>query len=112
MSLIVLDCEAPFGVGAPSVGDTTESGAVDVNGLRDGRVETFHGTDCSEDTGRQFRNWLDAGALWCSCQTIPARGSNRLVARSTISPSPPADPLPAISQSRREAPAHPRYRVF
>jgi hypothetical protein len=46
-TLIVVDCEAPFGVGAPSVGDMTEFGAVDVNALRDGRVETFHGTDCS-----------------------------------------------------------------
>ena len=56
--LIVVDCEAPFGVGAPSVGDMTEFGAVDVNALRDGRVETFHGTDCSEATFRQFREWL------------------------------------------------------
>ena len=36
----------------------TEFGAVDVNALQDGRVETFHGTDCSEDTFRQFREWL------------------------------------------------------
>jgi hypothetical protein len=55
---IVVDCEAPFGVGAPSVGDMTEFGAVDVNALQDGRVETFHGVDCSEDTFRQFREWL------------------------------------------------------
>jgi hypothetical protein len=40
-TLIVVDCEAPFGVGAPSVGDMTEFGAVDVTALRDGRVETF-----------------------------------------------------------------------
>ena len=33
---IVVDCEAPFGVGAPSVGDMTEFGAVDVNALQDG----------------------------------------------------------------------------
>ena len=58
-NLIVVDCEAPFGVGAPSVGDMTEFGAVDVNALRDGRVETFHGVDCSEDTFQQFRDWLD-----------------------------------------------------
>jgi hypothetical protein len=58
-NLIVVDCEAPFGVGAPSVGDMTEFGAVDVNALRDGRMETFHGVDCSEDTFRQFREWLD-----------------------------------------------------
>jgi hypothetical protein len=48
--LIVVDCEAPFGVGSPSVGDMTEFGAVDVNALREGRVETFHGVGCSEDT--------------------------------------------------------------
>ena len=55
---IVVDCEAPFGVGAPSVGDMTEFGAVDVNALQGGRVETFHGTDCSEETFRRFREWL------------------------------------------------------
>ena len=58
-TLIVVDCEAPFGVGAPSVGDMTEFGAVDFNALREGRTETFHGTDCSEETFRQFREWLD-----------------------------------------------------
>jgi hypothetical protein len=59
-TLVVVDCEAPFGVGAPSVGDMTEFGAVDVtvNALREGREETFHGTDCSEDTFRRFREWL------------------------------------------------------
>ena len=57
-TLIVVDCEAPFGVGAPSVGDMTDFGAVDFNALRDGRTETFHGTDCSEETFRQFREWL------------------------------------------------------
>ncbi len=45
--LIVVDCEAPFGVGSPSVGDMTEFGGVDVNALREGRVETFHGADCA-----------------------------------------------------------------
>src|SRR5438477_3228471 len=58
-NLIVVDCEAPFGVGAPSVGDMTEFGAVDVNALQDGRVETFHGVGCSEDTFRRFREWLE-----------------------------------------------------
>ena len=57
-TLIVVGCEAPVGVGAPAVGDMTEFGAVDVNAVRDGRVETFHGTDCSEDTFRHFREWL------------------------------------------------------
>ena len=52
---IVVDCEALFGVGAPSVGDMTEFGAVDVNALQDGRVETFHGVACSWDPFRQCR---------------------------------------------------------
>src|SRR5690349_20674762 len=69
-TLIVVDCEAPFGVGAPSVGDMTEFGAVDVNALRDGRVETFHGVDCSEDTFRQFREWLTSRMRRCSFQII------------------------------------------
>ena len=58
-TLIVVDCEAPFGVGAPSVGDMTEFGAVDVNALREGRTETFHGQDCSQDTFTRFREWLE-----------------------------------------------------
>ena len=57
-TLIVVDCEAPFGVGAPSVGDMTEFGAVDVNALRLTREETFHGTDCSEATFTAFYEWL------------------------------------------------------
>jgi hypothetical protein len=57
-TLIVVDCEAPFGVGSPSVGDMTEFGAVDVNALREGRTETFHGKDRSQDTFAQFREWL------------------------------------------------------
>ncbi len=65
---IVVDCGAPFGVGAPSVGDMTEFGAVDVNALQDGRVETFHGTDCSEDTFRQFREWLDSWLVRTACK--------------------------------------------
>jgi hypothetical protein len=32
----------------------TEFGAVDVNALREGRVKTFHGTDCFEHTFRLF----------------------------------------------------------
>ncbi len=58
-TLIVVDCEAPFGVGAPSVGDMTEFGAVDVNALREGHEETFHGVDCTEETFRRFREWLE-----------------------------------------------------
>lgn len=55
---IVVDCEAPRGVGAPSVGDMTEFGAVDVEALRLGQVETFHGRDCSEATFAEFERWL------------------------------------------------------
>ena len=58
-TLIVVDCEAPFGVGSPSVGDMTEFGAVDVNALRQGREETFHGLYCTEETFRRFREWLE-----------------------------------------------------
>jgi hypothetical protein len=58
-TLIVVDCEAPFGVGAPSVGDMTEFDAVDVNALREGRTETFHGKDRSRDTFTQFHAWLE-----------------------------------------------------
>jgi hypothetical protein len=57
MSLIVVDCEAPAGVGAPSVGDMTEFGAVDA--LQAGRLESFHGTDCSETTFRRFGEWRE-----------------------------------------------------
>ena len=45
--LIVVDCVAPFGVGAPSVGDMTEFGAVDVNALRDGREDLLALTQCT-----------------------------------------------------------------
>jgi len=36
-----------------------ESGAVDCNVLREGRVKAFHGVDCSEETFRRFREWLE-----------------------------------------------------
>ena len=42
MSLILVDCEAPFDVGSPAVGDMTEFGAVEFK-----TRETFHGRDCS-----------------------------------------------------------------
>ncbi len=53
MSLIFVDCEAPFGVGSPSVGDMTEFGAVEYK-----TGESFHGRDCSEETFREFGEWL------------------------------------------------------
>jgi hypothetical protein len=70
--MIVVDCEAPFGVGAPSVGDMTEFGAVDLNALREGRTETFHGTDCSEQTFRQFRECWNHGSPLSLSRTTPA----------------------------------------
>ena len=53
MTLIFIDCEAPFGIGAPSVGDMTEFGAVEF----DTRA-TFHGRDYSEETFVAFEEWL------------------------------------------------------
>jgi len=53
MALIFVDCEAPFGVGSPSVGDMTEFGAVQFK-----TKETFHGTDCTKETFRDFADWL------------------------------------------------------
>ena len=53
MSLIFVDCEAPYGVGSPSVGDMTEFGAVEYKSK-----EYFHGKDCSKETFEQFDKWL------------------------------------------------------
>lgn len=53
MRLIFVDCEAPFGVGSPAVGDMTEFGAVDCDSLK-----TFYGSDCSRATFDAFRVWL------------------------------------------------------
>lgn len=50
---IVVDREAPFGVGAPSVGDMTEFGAVDYE-----TGKAFHGHDCSKATFEAFEAWL------------------------------------------------------
>ena len=53
MSLYFVDCEAPYGVGSPAVGDMTEFGAVKYpNG------EEFHGEDCSLQTFLEFDGWL------------------------------------------------------
>ena len=56
-TLIVVDCEAPFGVGAPSVGDMTEFGAVDISRFRRTH-RNLPRHECSEETFRQFREWL------------------------------------------------------
>jgi hypothetical protein len=53
VSFIFVDCEAPFGVGSPAVGDMTEFGAVEYKSRR-----TFHGTDCSKFTFELFAAWL------------------------------------------------------
>lgn len=54
MSLIFVDCEAPLGVGSPSVGDMTEFGAVEYK-----THKVFHGTDCSKETFVAFDKWLN-----------------------------------------------------
>lgn len=53
MSLIFVDCEAPFGKGSPSVADMTEFGAVDYD-----TSDTFYGKDCSKETFDAFYQWL------------------------------------------------------
>lgn len=53
MSLIFVDCEAPFGKGSPAVTDMTEFGAVEFKSQ-----ETFHGKDCSKETFEAFAAWL------------------------------------------------------
>ena len=55
MTLIFVDCEAPFGVGAPSVGDMTEFGAVKFK-----THETFYGNNCSEQTFVDFCHWVES----------------------------------------------------
>ncbi len=57
-TLISVDCEAPFGVGSPAVGDMTEFGAVDIGSLKKGDISTFHGPDCTPSTFIRFRDWL------------------------------------------------------
>ena len=52
MTLVFVDCEAPYGKGSPAVADMTEFGAV-----IDPRT-TYHGTDCSEATMQAFAGWL------------------------------------------------------
>lgn len=53
MSLIFVDCEAPFGVGSPAVGDMTEFGAVEYD-----TEKSFHGIDCSQKTFFEFSEWI------------------------------------------------------
>lgn len=53
MSLIFVDCEAPFGVGSPAVGDMTKFGAVEFKTKR-----TFFGYGCTKDVFIGFEHWL------------------------------------------------------
>lgn len=53
MTLIFIDCEAPFGKGSPAVADMTEFGAV----CYDCDAE-FHGLNCSQQTFGAFGLWL------------------------------------------------------
>ena len=53
MSLIFIDCEAPYGAGSPSVADMTHFGAVEYKSRA-----TFHGRDCFRETFEDFREWL------------------------------------------------------
>lgn len=52
----------------------TEFGAVDVNALREGRVETFLGVDCTEETFRRFREWLEPRKPVVLWRQMPRRG--------------------------------------
>lgn len=54
MSLIFVDCEAPYGVGSPAVGDMTEFGAVEYESRK-----TFHGKNCHRRTFEGFYLWLN-----------------------------------------------------
>lgn len=51
--LYFVDCEAPFGVGSPAVGDMTEFGAVCARNRA-----TFHGRGCDAQVFRDFHDWV------------------------------------------------------
>lgn len=52
-ALIFVDCEAPFGVGSPAVGDMADFGAVEFE-----TGESFHGGGCSREVFLAFEAWL------------------------------------------------------
>lgn len=52
-TLIFVDCEAPFNVGSPAVGDMTEFGAVEFKSRA-----TFYGKGCERTVFDAFRQWL------------------------------------------------------
>lgn len=53
MSLIFIDCEAPYGKESPSVADMTEFGAVELT-----TKKTFHGIGCDKEVFVAFESWL------------------------------------------------------
>ena len=59
MPLIIVDCGAPLGVGAPSVGDMSEFGAVEFLKEPPYYGQSFHGKDCSRETFEAFAKWLE-----------------------------------------------------
>jgi hypothetical protein len=67
--LIVVDCEAPFGVGAPSVGDMTEFGAVDFNALREGALRPFTARTAPRRRSASSANGSNLGSLLSSSRT-------------------------------------------
>lgn len=57
-NLIIVDCEAPFGVGSPAVGDMTEFGAVQFIPDPPYYRESFHGYSPNQTTFRDFDDWI------------------------------------------------------
>ena len=53
-TLIFVDCEAPFGVGSPAVGDMTEFGAVEYKT----RLQ-FYGGNAKKETFEAFKEWIE-----------------------------------------------------
>lgn len=53
MTYFLVDCEAPFGLGAPSVTDMTKFGAVELASRA-----SFYGPDCAQRTFELFELWL------------------------------------------------------
>lgn len=75
-TLIVVDCEAPFGVGAPSVGDMTDFGAVDVNRSVKGARRRSTGKTVRRIRSPGSVSGSNSGARSCSYRTIPRKTSS------------------------------------
>ena len=76
MAIIIVDCEAPFGVGAPSVGDMTEFGAARFIPDPPYHDATFHGVldHADQGEGSWCQTFLDFDAWLMS-----VRGKGGLV---------------------------------